>query len=105
MEDDNRKLVDDKADNMCLVKCFLSVSSNKLHYHSKQELKNDMIKGDDNYPRDIASVLSFLQYRDLHINSHHNHTTIIPVLKETSFTQVCDEEPKKSLRKSERHMS
>ena len=51
-----------------------------------------MIKGGDNYPRDIASMLSFLQNYNLHGN-HQNHTTINPGLKENAFTQVGNEEP------------
>ena len=58
--DVTRKLVDNKSKEICLSTCFISLSFNKFHYRSKQELVNNMIKGVDNYPRDISSVLSFL---------------------------------------------
>ena len=60
-----RKQVDEKAEEICLATRFLSLSSDKLHRQSKQELKNDLVKGDDKYPRTIAAALNFLQYHSL----------------------------------------
>ena len=53
------------AEEIYLSTRFLSLSNNKLHHESKQDLKNDKIKGEDNYPRTIAGVLNFLQYHSL----------------------------------------
>jgi len=47
MSEVERKLVDNMAEEICLSTRFLSLSSNKLHGASKQELKNDLVKGDD----------------------------------------------------------
>ena len=46
-----RELVNARAEEICLVTRFLSLSSNKLHSQSKQELKNDLIKGVIRKPR------------------------------------------------------
>ena len=58
-----------------------------------------MIKGSDNYPRDVASVLSFLQHHNLRGNGRQNNNATTPGLKEAGFTQVGDEEPKKEFKK------
>ena len=47
-DDAKRKLVDENAKEICLTTRFLSLPSYKLHYDSKQALRNDMIKGDNN---------------------------------------------------------
>ena len=60
-----RPLVDSMAEEICLSTRFLSLASDRLHYWSKQELVNDMVKGKDNYPRTIAGTLRFLQYHNL----------------------------------------
>ena len=60
MTDDQRKLVDEKTDEICLSTRSLSLSSNTLHSQSKQELKNDVIKVDDKYPRTVIFALNFL---------------------------------------------
>ena len=65
MDGDERKLVNKAAEEICLSTRFLSLASNKLHSGSKQELRNDMVKGEDKYPRTIAATLRFLQYHDL----------------------------------------
>ena len=62
---DDRTLVDNMAKERCLSTRFLSLASNKLHSASKQELRNDMVKGEDKYPRTIAATLRFLQYHNL----------------------------------------
>ena len=46
LSDNKRKLVDDQAKEIYLLKRFLSISSNKLHNQSKQELKNNLVIGD-----------------------------------------------------------
>ena len=85
---DERKLVDKKAEGICLATRFLSLSSNKLHSQSKQESKNNLIKGDDKYPRTITATLNFLQYHSLWNN---NTSTRIhspnPNRIETAFAQ------------------
>ena len=60
LKDDHRTLVDKMARKFCLSTRFLSLASNKLHSASKQELRNDMVKGKDEYPRTIAMALKFL---------------------------------------------
>ena len=65
LNDIERPLVDSMAEEICLSTRFLSLASNKLHMWSKQELVNDMVKGDDNYPKTIAGTLRFLQYHNL----------------------------------------
>ena len=61
----DRTLVDNMAEEICLSTRFLSLASNKLHSASKQELRNDMVKGEDKYPRTIAATLRFLRYHNL----------------------------------------
>ena len=61
----DRKFVDAVAEEICLSTSFLSLASNRLHSASKQELKNDLIKGGDNYPRTISNTIAFLQYHTL----------------------------------------
>ena len=63
-----RGAVDKVAEETCLATIFLSLSCDELHYNSKQELKNDMVKGENKYPRTIATTLHFLQY--------HNRKTV-----------------------------
>ena len=65
LSDAKRSSVDSMAEEICMSTRVISLSNNKLHYESKQELKNDKIKGKDNYPRTIAGVLNFLQYHNL----------------------------------------
>ena len=60
-----RAMVDKMAEEICLSTRFLSLSSNALHAGSKQELRNDMVKGEDKYPRTISATLRFLQYHNL----------------------------------------
>ena len=56
----NRQLVDNRVEEICIATRVLSISSNKKFSASKQELKNDLVKGKDNYPRTIPGVLNFL---------------------------------------------
>ena len=69
-----RALVDEMAEDICLSTRFISLASNKLHAQSKQELKNDLIKGDDKYPRTIAGTITFLQYHSLRNNNNISQT-------------------------------
>ena len=97
---DERKLVDEMAEEICLSTRFLSLSSNRLHGASKQELKNDLVKGDDKYPRTISNTISFLQHHNL-----RNRATYTPdddkLRPETAFTQNGEEgeEPEKKFEK------
>ena len=88
LTEDERELVDQKAEEICLATRFLSLSSNKLHSQSKQELQNDLIKEDDKYPRTITAALNFLQYHSLRNN---NTSTRVnnpnPNRIETAFAQ------------------
>ena len=43
-----------------------------MHGASKQELKNDLVKGDDKYPRIISNTINFLQHHSLR-NREMNH--------------------------------
>ena len=65
LDKDSRELVDVKVEEICIATRLLSLSSTKIFGASKQELKNDLIKGKDNYPRTPAAVLSFLQFHKL----------------------------------------
>ena len=65
LTNDQRIAVDKMAEDICLSVRFLSLSSNRLHSASKQELRNDMVKGEDKYPRTIVATLRILQYHDL----------------------------------------
>ena len=65
MREEECKLVDKMSEEICLSTRFLSLASNRLHSASKQELCNDMVKVEDNYPRTIASTLRFLQNHNL----------------------------------------
>ena len=60
LKDKERKTIDDTAKEIYLQTRSLSLPSNKMHYESKHEFKNDNIKGKDDYPRTIAGVLHFL---------------------------------------------
>ena len=60
-----RGLADACAEEICLATRFLSLFSNKFHSQSNQYLKNNLVKGDDNYPRTILAVLKFIQHRSL----------------------------------------
>lgn len=61
-----RTHVDKMAKDTCLSTRFLFLSCDDIHSRSKQELKNDMVEGDNNYLRTMAATLYFLQYHDLH---------------------------------------
>ena len=60
LNDAERALVNKMAEEMCLSTRFLSLSSDLIHSGSKQELVNDMVKGEDKYLRTMASTLRFL---------------------------------------------
>ena len=65
LKDDEINLVDYRSEEIFLSTRLLFLSSNKLPYQSKQELKNNLTKGDDNYPRTISGCLNFLQHHSL----------------------------------------
>ena len=73
LDEDERKMVEDKAAEICIATRFLSLSSDKLHSASKQEMKNDVVKGKNNYPTTIAGVIHFLQYHNLKRSSDNNY--------------------------------
>ena len=50
-------LVNDRVDEIYIATKLLSLSSNKKVAASKQELRNYLIKGKDNYPRTVIGVL------------------------------------------------
>ena len=59
--DDEKIIVEEKSEEIYLAIQFLSLSSNKLHSQSKQEVNNDLIKRDDKYSRTITITLICLQ--------------------------------------------
>jgi len=65
LSEDERALVHDMAEEICLSTRFLPLSSNKIHGASKQELNNYLVKGDDKYPRTISNTINFLQHHSL----------------------------------------
>ena len=94
LSSDERKAVNKVAEEICLSTRFLSLASNKLHAASKQELRNDMVKGEDNYPRTIANTLRFLQYHNLRgkqLPSSDRRNKKATYL-ETAFAQQGDDE-------------
>lgn len=64
-----RNLVDKRAEEICIATRLLSLSSNKKFSGSKQELRNDLLKGKDNYLRAIDGVLKSLNFHNLHANT------------------------------------
>ena len=60
LNDNERELVNDRAEESCIATRLLSLSSNKKFSTSKQELRNDLVKGKDNHPRTVAGVLKYL---------------------------------------------
>ena len=91
LDDDQRKLVDKVVEDMCLSVRFLSLSLDRLHAASKQELQNDMVQGEDKYPRTITATLRFLQYHNLR-GKQINDKKIKNPGSETAFTQQGDED-------------
>ena len=71
LDDDKRELVNDRAEEICIATRLLSLSSNKKFLASRQELRNDLVKGKDNYPRTVAGVLKYLQFHSLHANTQN----------------------------------
>jgi len=55
-----RELVNERAEEIFIATRMLLLASNKKFAASKQELKNDLVKGKDNYPRTITNMLNFL---------------------------------------------
>lgn len=87
-----RKLVEEMAEEIFLSTRFLSFSSSKLNGASKQEqLNNDLVKGEEKYPRTISNTISFLQHHSL-----RNRVAYIPsgngTRLEATFTQNGEEE-------------
>ena len=71
------------------------ISSNKNFAASKQELRNDIVKGKDNYPRTVVGVLKYLQFHSLYVDT----LNVTPVLSgnkkhlEIAFVTDRDEMP------------
>ena len=82
------EMIDERAEEICIVTRLLSLSSNKKFSASKQELKNDLVKGKDNYPRTIPAVLNFIENHSLASNKSNAH---IPK-NETAFVTDGDKE-------------
>ena len=59
---DERALVNDMTEEICLLAMFLSLSSDKTHGASKKELKNNLVKGDGKYSRTISNTINFLHH-------------------------------------------
>ena len=49
LNENERYLVNDRADEICIATRLLSLSSNKKFAAGKQELRKDLVKGKDNY--------------------------------------------------------
>lgn len=63
--EDHRDLVDKNTEDICIITKIMSLSSNKKFGGSKNELRNDLVKGKDNYPRTVSHILKFLQFHSL----------------------------------------
>ena len=61
--------MNDRAEEIYIATRLLSLSSNKKFLASRQELRNDLFKGKDNYPRTVAGVFKYLQFHSLHANT------------------------------------
>ena len=72
LNDDERTLVNDISEEICLSTMFLSLYSDRIHGASRQELKNDLVKGDDKYPRTISNTINFLQHHSLRNRDTHH---------------------------------
>ena len=98
MSDTDRNMVDDMAEEIYLSTRFLSLSSDRLHGASKQELKNDLVKGGNNYPHTIPNTINFLQYHSLRSGTPQVFDRD-KSRSETAFSQNGDdtEEPKKRI--------
>lgn len=68
LDNAERELVNDKAEETCIATRLLSLSSNKKFSASKQELRNDLVKGKGNYPRTVSGVLKYLHFHSLRDN-------------------------------------
>ena len=79
---------DKRAEEICLSTRFISLSSKKLHFHSKQELKNDLVKCDDKHPRTISAALNFLQHHIL--RGYGNNTTQSPLANTSEIMLIKD---------------
>ena len=68
LSDIERELVIDKAEEICIATRLLSLSFNNKFSTSKQELRNDLVKGKDNYPRTVSGLLKYLHFHSLQGN-------------------------------------
>ena len=66
LSSDDKILVNNLTEDICLSVWFLSLANDKVHGTSIQELKNDMIKGENNFPRTMTGTLNFLEHHSLH---------------------------------------
>ena len=76
--------MNDKAEEICISTRLLSLVSQKRYGQSKQELKNDLIKGEMTYPLTISGVLNFLQCHSLTPNQSNSGNQKQPNIK-TAF--------------------
>ena len=92
LPNNERELVDERAEEICIATRLLSLSSNKKFSASKQELCNDLVQGKDNYPRTVTGVLKYLRFHSLSagtvsINQHASNTKQL----ETAFVTEGDD--------------
>ena len=92
LRNDHRELVDDKTEEIMIATRLLSLSSNKRFAASKQELRNDLVKDKDNYPRTVPGVLKFLQFHSLHSNTEELHNGPSKYRKQLETAFVTDGE-------------
>ena len=71
-----RSIVNDRTEEIYIATRLLFLSSNKNFAASKQELRNDIVKGKDNYPRTVVGVLKYLQFHSLYVDT----LNVTPVL-------------------------
>ena len=72
-------MVDTDEEEICVATRLLLLSSNVIFSARKQKIKNDSVKGKDNYYCTVFRVLKFLWFHSLHSNIHsQNLDTIFP---------------------------
>ena len=99
-----RDIVNDRTEEIDIATRLLFISSNKNFAASKQELRNDIVKGKDNYPRTVVGVLKYLQFHSLYVDT----LNVTPVLSgnkkhlEIAFVTDGDEMPGEDKRQKSR---
>ena len=66
LSEEHRGFVGERAEEICIAKRLLLLSSDKKFAASKQELRNDLVKGKDNYPRTVSGLIKYLKFHRLH---------------------------------------